>query len=184
MSRISAIERSRRVLPSVLWTAITLVVVLGLSAGTASADQLIEICHKGKVLLVDVHAVPAHLEHGDRLGPCDGGACGPCSFIYDPVTCADGRAYANQCFADCNGAPGPCVRLSICSQIFDPVICEGVVYANECLARNAGCSTFTRACVCPQIYAPVRCSDGTIYVNACVAECRGASNCTELSPAD
>lgn len=160
-----------------------MLVVLGLSAGTASADpQLIEICHKGKAISVDVHSVPAHLEHGDRLGSCEGGGpCGPCTFLFDPVTCADGKTYANQCFADCNGAPGPCVRLGICSQIFDPVICDGVVYANECVARNAGCTNITKLCVCPQIYAPVRCSDGTIYVNACTAACRGASGCTELT---
>ena len=181
MSRLSVTKQSRRGLSSVLWTAIATLVVLGLSAGTASA-QLIEICHKGNALKVDVHAVPAHLEHGDRLGSCDGGACGPCNFLFDPVTCADGKTYANQCFADCAGAPGPCERLRVCSQIFDPVLCTdtGVTYANECQARNAGCTNITKLCVCPQIYAPVRCSDGTIYVNECVAQCRGASGCTEL----
>jgi hypothetical protein len=184
MFSLSGTERSRRVLSSALWTAIATLVVLGLGAGTASAEKRkIEICHKGNVISVDVHAVPAHLEHGDRLGNCEGtGPCGPCSFIFDPVTCADGTTYANQCFADCNNAPGPCTRLGVCSQIFDPVLCDGVIYDNECVARNAGCTTFTRLCVCPQIYAPVRCSDGTIYVNACVAQCRGASGCADLGP--
>ena len=182
MSRFSIAERSRRVFSSVLWTVIATLVAFGLSVGTASAKQrLIEICHKGNVISVDVHAVPAHLEHGDVLGSCDGGgACGPCNLLFDPVTCSNGVTYANQCFADCNNAPGPCERLGICTQIFDPVSCNGQIYANECLARNAGCTNPTKLCVCPQIVAPVRCSDGNIYINSCVAQCRGASGCTPV----
>lgn len=180
MSKLSITERSRRVLSSVLWTAAAMLVVLGLSAGTASAAQrLVEICHKGQTISVDVHAVPAHLEHGDRLGPCEG-AC-VCSQIFDPVTCANGKTYANACLAECDNAPGPCVRVGVCSNIWDPVICNGVVYANECQARNAGCTSITRACACSLDYAPVRCSDGNIYINACVAACRGATGCTPLN---
>ena len=184
MSRLNVTERGRRVLSSALWIVIATLVVLGLRAGMAPAEQRkIEICHKGKVISVDVHAVPAHLEHGDLLGSCEGGGpCGPCTFIFDPVTCADGVTYANRCFAECSNAPEPCDRLGVCSQIFDPVLCGGELYANECLARNAGCTgPITKPCVCPQIYAPVRCSDGNIYVNACVAQCQGASGCTPLN---
>ena len=181
MSKLSVSERGRRALSLLPWTAIATLVVLGLSAGTASADQqLIEICHKGKTISVDVHAVPAHLDHGDRLGSCEGGGTCVCDFSFDPVTCANGKTYANQCLADCDNAPGPCQRLGVCSNIYDPVICNGVVYANECVARNAGCSNPTKLCACGLIYAPVRCSDGTIYVNACVAACRGASGCSPV----
>ena len=181
MSKLSVSEPIRRALSPMVWTAIT--VVLGLIAGTASAEQrLIEICHKGRTISVDVHAVPAHLEHGDRLGSCDGDSLCVCSFAFDPVTCANGVTYANACLAACAGAPEPCVRLSICTQIWDPVICNGVIYANECLARNDGCIGAPRLCACPQIYAPVRCADGNIYINACVAQCRGASGCVDLGP--
>jgi hypothetical protein len=174
---------TRRVFSSVLWTAFCSCFVLGLSAGTASAEKRhVEICHNGRLISVDVHAVPAHLEHGDILGTCDSGAppCN-CSLQFNPVVCGDGNIYANQCFADCAGAPGPCTSFGICSNIFDPVTCDGVTYANECQARLAGCTgPITTLCVCPQIYAPVRCSDGTIYVNQCVATCRGATGCTPL----
>jgi hypothetical protein len=172
-----------RILRRVSWIAVATFVALVMGAGAASADKAsVTICHKGQEISVNVHAVSAHLDHGDRLGSCDGTGTCSCSLIFDPVTCADGNAYANQCLADCAGAPGPCDRLGVCSNIFDPVSCDGVIYANECLARNAGCTNITRLCACGNDYNPVRCSDGTIYVNACVAACRGASGCTPLNP--
>jgi hypothetical protein len=184
MSKLSVTARSRRVLSSVLWIAAATFMVLGLSAGAASAapDQ-VDICHKGKTLSLNVHAALAHLEHGDHLS-CDEGTC-PCSNEFDPVTCTmpDGstRLFANQCLADCAGATGPCNRLGVCSNIYLPVTCNGVVYANECQARNAGCpGPFTALCPCPSTYAPVRCGNGRIYANACAAECDGASGCTPL----
>lgn len=187
MFELRVTEGFRRVFSPVLWIAVATTLVLALSAGAASAaPQLVEICHRGQTISVDVHAVQAHLEHGDQLGPCGGTAgCGPCSFIFDPVTCADGKTYANACLAACAGAPEPCQRLGICSNIWDPVTCTAPdgstkVYANSCQAANAGATNCTTVCACPQIYAPVRCSDGTIYVNACVAQCRGASGCTPL----
>jgi len=30
----------------------------------------VTICHKGHTITVDEHALPAHLGHGDTLGPC------------------------------------------------------------------------------------------------------------------
>lgn len=42
-------------------------------------------------------------------------------------------------------------------------------------------SLFTEAeagrCLCPQIYAPVKCDNGKTYPNACVAGCHNAKNC-------
>jgi len=32
-------------------------------------------------------------------------------------------------------------------------------------------------CLCPDIYAPVKCSNGKTYPNACVAGCQKAKNC-------
>ena len=171
---------------SVMWIAVAACIVLGLSAGTASADQnLIEICHKGKNISVDVHAVPAHLEHGDHVGSCGGDSTCACGLEFDPVTCANGVTYANECLARCAGAPEPCGRLGVCSNIFNPVLCSstGVIYANRCLALNAGCppGDITVLCACPLIYAPVQCGDGNVYINSCVASCRGASGCTPLN---
>jgi hypothetical protein len=182
MSRLSVTEGCRRALSSVLWIAVATFIVLALSAGTASAEQhLIKICHKGQTIEVDVHAVPAHLEHGDLLVPCGEPVPCACGLNFDPVTCADGKTYANPCLAACANAPEPCRRLGVCSNIYDPVTCNGVTYANECQARLAGCDgPFQVLCPCGLIYAPVRCSDGTIYVNACVAQCRGASGCAPV----
>ena len=32
-------------------------------------------------------------------------------------------------------------------------------------------------CICPDVYAPVKCSNGRTYPNACVASCNKAKNC-------
>ena len=185
MSKLSITSQGRRVLSSVLWIAFAACVVLGLSAGTASAaqDHKIDICHKGKTISVDIHAVPAHLEHGDRLF-CDGVSPCACSEEFDPVSCTlpngTTRVFANECLARCAGCTGPFDRLAICSNIYNPVTCtlpDGTTqtFANACQARNAGCTgPFNVLCPCPQIYAPVRCADGRIYINACVAACQGA----------
>ena len=182
MSKLSFTKRGRRVLSLVLLIAAATFVVLGLSARTPSADQqLVEICHKGNTISVDVHAVPAHLEHGDSPVPCDAELCG-CGLNFDPVgPCADGKVYANRCLAACAGHPECTTRLGVCSNIFDPVICNGQLYASECVARNAGCDgPFTQPCPCGTDYNPVRC-DGTIYANPCAATCAGATGCTPLN---
>jgi hypothetical protein len=181
MSNLNVTKRSRPALSWMLWIFAATWIFMALSAGFASA-QSIEICHKGKTLTVSVNAALAHLNHGDSPGACGGPVCS-CGLNFDPVTCADGKTYANACLAECSGSPGPCTRLGVCSQIYDPVVCNGVTYANRCLALNAGCDpgTITVLCPCPTIYAPVRCGDGKIYVNECVASCSGASGCTPVS---
>jgi len=60
--------------------------VLLLAAGTSTlwaqrANDPVEICHKPGTaaehsIVVDDNAVPAHLRHGDFLGPCSGGGSG------------------------------------------------------------------------------------------------------------
>jgi hypothetical protein len=42
------------------------------SPASATRRHKVQICHKGKTIEVDEHAVPAHLAHGDTLGPCGG----------------------------------------------------------------------------------------------------------------
>lgn len=39
-------------------------------SATAASHEAVLICHKGRELTVDAHAVPAHLAHGDKLGSC------------------------------------------------------------------------------------------------------------------
>jgi hypothetical protein len=56
-----------------------------------------------------------------------------------------------------------------------------VIYANECQAALAGCDgPIEVLCVCGNIYAPVRCADGTIYANQCIADCQDATGCAPL----
>jgi hypothetical protein len=193
MFKLSVTERSRRVLSHVLWIVVATCVVLGLSVGTASAapgPHKLAICHNGFIINVDVHAIPAHLEHGDVFGSCDGNGTCPCSSEFNPVIC-NGTLYANQCLATCAGnAPGDCESavpgIGVCSNIFNPVTCtlpngSTQTFANRCQAILAGCTAFTILCPCPEIYAPVRCGDGKIYINSCVAQCQGANGCTPLS---
>jgi hypothetical protein len=47
---------------------------------TAAADQYqpqkVTICHKGHTITIARSALPAHLRHGDTVGPCGGGVLG------------------------------------------------------------------------------------------------------------
>ncbi|MCB9838947.1 MAG: hypothetical protein H6813_06370 [Phycisphaeraceae bacterium] len=44
--------------------------------------------------------------------------------------------------------------------------------AEPAQARSGG------PCLCPDIYAPVTCSNGKTYPNQCVANCHHAKNCS------
>jgi len=67
-----------------LITALLTATALVLSAGWSTlwaqrANDPVEICHKPgapaeQTIVVDDDAVPAHLRHGDFLGPCSGGS--------------------------------------------------------------------------------------------------------------
>jgi hypothetical protein len=189
MSKLSVNTPYRRVPSSALWIALTMCIALGTSAGLAFAaeDHKLEICHKGQTISVDVHAAPAHLEHGDLPVACEveGNVCG-CGLDFDPITCVlpDGttKTFANECLARCAGATGNCPRLGICTNIWNPVSCNGVIYANLCQAALAGAvlDCPLPLCACPLIYAPVHCTDGRTFVNSCVAQCLGQSICTPL----
>ncbi len=41
--------------------------------------------------------------------PGGGGGGTACPDVWDPVTCANGVTYSNQCYANVAKAPGPCV---------------------------------------------------------------------------
>ncbi|WP_460502827.1 hypothetical protein [Hymenobacter agri] len=41
-----------------------------LSKSKSAAHDAVIICHKGREITVDAHAVPAHLAHGDKVGSC------------------------------------------------------------------------------------------------------------------
>jgi len=53
-------------------------------ATAAPDDHKVVICHvppgnpeNAHTIVVDYHAVPAHLEHGDFIGACEAGGSGP-----------------------------------------------------------------------------------------------------------
>jgi hypothetical protein len=37
-------------------------------------------------------------------------------------------------------------------------------------------------CICPHIYAPVKCSNGVTYTNGCYASCAHATDCVPVGP--
>jgi hypothetical protein len=41
-----------------------------------TCDLNVTLCHNGNTVIVGQTAVPAHLNHGDTLGPCAGGGGG------------------------------------------------------------------------------------------------------------
>jgi len=50
-------------------------------------------------------------------------------------------------------------------------------FALGIVALFAPAQAASARCLCPQIYAPVRCSNGKTYPNACVADCHHATGC-------
>lgn len=61
------------------------------------------------------------------------------------------------------------------------LVCEDDEYCDYddelCGIADGGGTCRTRPTVCPEIYAPVRGSDGQIYANACEAHGNGADDC-------
>ncbi|MCI1189131.1 hypothetical protein MON38_17035 [Hymenobacter sp. DH14] len=43
---------------------------VAVAASANVSHDAVLICHKGREITVDAHAVPAHLAHGDKLGSC------------------------------------------------------------------------------------------------------------------
>jgi hypothetical protein len=53
------------------------------------------------------------------------------------------------------------------------VVAVGFAYVQESHAAPGGC-------VCPMVYAPVKCDNGRTYSNLCVANCNKAKNCVPV----
>jgi hypothetical protein len=51
-------------------------VVHGSAAQDQYGPQKVTICHKGHTITISRSALPAHLRHGDTVGPCAGGVAG------------------------------------------------------------------------------------------------------------
>lgn len=43
----------------------------GGNGSNGGGGEKVTLCHNGQTIEVDAAAVPAHLEHGDTLGPCE-----------------------------------------------------------------------------------------------------------------
>ncbi len=51
------------------------------------------------------------------------------------------------------------------------------VFALGISALFAPAQASFHSCICPDVYAPVTCSNGVTYSNACVASCAHATGC-------
>lgn len=85
---VDLVGQLKRVATAFVW-AVTLVLIFGalggpglLRSSLATAQYQydpygqygakVTLCHNGNTITVSKHAVPAHLRHGDTLGPCPG----------------------------------------------------------------------------------------------------------------
>ncbi|WP_367393055.1 Kazal-type serine protease inhibitor domain-containing protein [Lewinella sp. LCG006] len=145
-----------------------------------------------------------------------------CPTVYQPVCGCNDVTYPNECAADAAGVqsttPGPCAPSSCydpqyivtsaattvntttgvitanCPTAGIPVCgCNGVTYANACLAEASGITVYTQgscesACVdpfqmnldavCPTAYQPVCGCNNVTYSNACLADAAGVTSYT------
>lgn len=157
----------------------------------ASNDKKAEICHTGQTISVSQSAIPAHLKHGDVVGPCpspcspsscdDGDLCtsdtctaaGACE--HAAVSCDDG----NVCTADACDAQVGCVNTPVdqtpCSDGNDCTATD-VCTAGRCAGRPvAGCCSNDTACSDGNSCTLDRCQNGAC-TNAPV-DCSLANRC-------
>lgn len=128
-----------------------------------------------------------------------------CVLNYSPQTCDHDCRYDNECLAQAAGAAGckDSCPLSdsnvLCTREYEPVICNGCVYNNNCLATAANFATTDCTPICPEIdaasvtsadgtpctadYSPVYCQ-GCEFDNKCIAESAGfvvADDCASIT---
>ena len=64
-------------------------------------------------------------------------------------------------------------------------IVGGAALATVCVVGIWALATPARAavghCICPDIVAPVKCSNGVTYINGCRASCAGATGCKRVA---
>ena len=66
-------------------------------------------------------------------------------------------------------------RLLVAVAVFAALSFGSVSLFTEAQAVGGGC-------ICPMIYAPVKCSNGRTYSNGCVASCAHATGCVPVGP--
>jgi hypothetical protein len=67
-------------------------------------------------------------------------------------------------------------RLLVATVVFGALTIGSVSLFTEARASIGG------GCICPQIYAPVKCSNGRTYTNGCYASCAHATGCVPVGP--
>ena len=66
-------------------------------------------------------------------------------------------------------------RVVLAATVFGALTLGSVALFSDAQASFGGC-------ICPQIYAPVKCSNGVTYTNGCYASCAHATGCVPVGP--
>jgi hypothetical protein len=93
---------------------------------TRQGQPKVRLCHKGKTLTVAEPAVPAHLRHGDTIGPCEATPPPECTTaatcpvppqLCEQATCVDGKCGSGPKAAGtvCRAAAGECDVAEVCN---------------------------------------------------------------------
>ena len=151
------------------------------AAGPVSAAHRVVICHippgnpeNAHTIVVSESAVPAHLAHGDTLGPCSE-ACTPAA------GCSEPDEYCQLDVGVCDeNAWGVCALMpELCIDIWDPVCgCDGTTYSNACYAHREGVNVAHDGACPGGCFANEDCPLGG-YCLTPPAACDGPGECVE-----
>ena len=97
--------------------------------------EKVEICHNGHTIEVNEAAVPAHMEHGDTMGPC-GSTEGAClcnesptwSFLGGKLYCTSTAVTDGRLAVCISGAPA-CESVNVSDETFELNQCTGCLPA-------------------------------------------------------